>query len=250
MNNNEIKVFTNNLFGSVRAINVEGKVWFVGRDAVKCLGYEVEGTTSYTYYTGKFVKEKYTLKMKNCDLQLFGMTDAGRKGEVLINQNGIIQLVMNSPMEEAERFQDWILEEVIPSVLKYGAYIGEDANQDYIKYNYESIKHQVATLPVEQLEEYVVGCLEFHKQEETRIVKAPQAKCRKGTKWSKSESKMKIMQRLHDSLIQRQNDYLAEGKLGFAHEITPIVYKLKDAIKVLCNNINGGQKASHTRATK
>ena len=121
-NMNQIQVFTNNVFGDVRAINVEGKVWFVGRDAVKCLGYEVEGTTSYTYYTGKFVKEKYMLKMKNCDLQLFGMADAGRKGEVLINQNGIIQLVMNSPMEEAEKFQDWILEEVIPSVLTTGKY--------------------------------------------------------------------------------------------------------------------------------
>lgn len=29
---------------------------------------------------------------------------------------------MNSPMEEAEKFQDWILEEVIPSVLTTGKY--------------------------------------------------------------------------------------------------------------------------------
>ena len=107
-NMNQIQVFTHNVFGDVRAINVEGKVWFVGRDAVKCLGYEVEGTTSYTYYTGKFVKEKYTLKMKNCDLQLFGMTDAGRKGEVLINQNGIIQLVMNSETTGELRKQDFL----------------------------------------------------------------------------------------------------------------------------------------------
>ena len=126
---NNVQVFTNSLFGNVRAFNMDNKVWFVGRDAVKCLGYEVEGTTSYTYYIGKFVKEKYTLKMKNCDLQLFGMTDAGRKGEVLINQYGVIQLVMNSPMDEAEQFQDWILEEVIPSVLTTGSYSMEQKTQ-------------------------------------------------------------------------------------------------------------------------
>ena len=126
---NNVQVFTNSLFGNVRAFNMDNKVWFVGRDAVKCLGYEVEGTTSYTYYIGKFVKEKYTLKMKNCDLQLFGMTDAGRKGEVLINQYGVIQLVMNSPMDEAEQFQDWILEEVVPSVLTTGSYSMEQKTQ-------------------------------------------------------------------------------------------------------------------------
>ena len=120
-NVNQIQLFTNSVFGEVRAVKIEDKVWFVGRDAVKSLGYETT-TTSYTYYINKFVKEKYKMKMNNYDLQLFGMTDAGRKGEILIDQYGIIQLVMNSSMEEAEQFQDWILEEVIPSVLTTGTY--------------------------------------------------------------------------------------------------------------------------------
>ena len=120
-NVNQIQLFTNSVFGEVRAIKIEDKVWFVGRDTVKSLGYET-ATTSYTYYINKFVKEKYKMKMNNYDLQLFGMTDAGRKGEILINQYGIIQLVMNSSMEEAEQFQDWILEEVIPSILATGEY--------------------------------------------------------------------------------------------------------------------------------
>ena len=120
-NVNQIKTFTNNIFGDVRAVKINDKVWFVGRDAVKSLGYEIS-TKSYTYYINKFVKEKYVKKVNNTESVLFGMTDAGRKGEVLINQYGIIQLVMNSSMEEAEQFQDWILEEVIPSILTTGTY--------------------------------------------------------------------------------------------------------------------------------
>ena len=120
-NVNQIQLFTNSVFGDVRAIKIEDKVWFVGRDAVKSLGYEIS-TKSYTYYINKFVKEKYMKKVNNTESVLFGMTDAGRKGEILINQYGIIQLVMNSSMEEAEQFQDWILEEVIPSVLATGEY--------------------------------------------------------------------------------------------------------------------------------
>lgn len=120
-NVNQIQLFTNSVFGEVRAIKIEDKVWFVGRDAVKSLGYEIS-TKSYTYYINKFVKEKYMKKVNNTESVLFGMTDAGRKGEILINQYGIIQLVMNSSMEEAEQFQDWILEEVIPSILATGEY--------------------------------------------------------------------------------------------------------------------------------
>ena len=120
-NVNQIKTFTNNIFGDVRAVKINDKVWFVGRDTVKSLGYEIS-TKSYTYYINKFVKEKYVKKVNNTESVLFGMTDAGRKGEVLINQYGIIQLVMNSSMEEAEQFQDWILEEVIPSILTTGTY--------------------------------------------------------------------------------------------------------------------------------
>ena len=118
---NNVQVFTNSLFGNVRAFNMDNKVWFVGRDVVTDLKYNLEGN-SYTKYIKQYVKEKYLLKMNKSELDLFGMKDVGRKGEVLINQYGVIQLVMNSPMDEAEQFQDWILEEVIPSVLTTGSY--------------------------------------------------------------------------------------------------------------------------------
>ena len=120
-NVNQIKTFTNNIFGDVRAVKVNDKVWFFGRDVVTDLKYNLEGN-SYTKYIKQYVKEKYLLKMNKSELDLFGVQDSGRKGEVLINQYGIIQLVMNSSMEEAEQFQDWILEEVIPSILTTGTY--------------------------------------------------------------------------------------------------------------------------------
>ena len=125
---NNVQVFTNSLFGNVRAFNMDNKVWFVGRDVVTDLKYNLEGN-SYTKYIKQYVKEKYLLKMNKSELDLFGMRDVGRKGEVLINQYGVIQLVMNSPMDEAEQFQDWILEEVIPSVLTTGSYSMEQKTQ-------------------------------------------------------------------------------------------------------------------------
>lgn len=125
---NNVQVFTNSLFGNVRAFNMDNKVWFIGRDVVTDLKYNLEGN-SYTKYIKQYVKEKYLLKMNKSELDLFGMKDVGRKGEVLINQYGVIQLVMNSPMDEAEQFQDWILEEVVPSVLTTGSYSMEQKTQ-------------------------------------------------------------------------------------------------------------------------
>ena len=59
---------------------------FVGRDVVKALGYEINKTTSYTYYINKYCDEKDIKKLNKCDAHLFGIEDAGRKGELLINE--------------------------------------------------------------------------------------------------------------------------------------------------------------------
>ena len=43
--------------------------------------------------------------------------------EVYINEFWIYALIMRSKMPEAEAFQDWVTEEVLPSIRKRGAYI-------------------------------------------------------------------------------------------------------------------------------
>lgn len=152
---NNVQVFTNSLFGNVRAFNMDNKVWFIGRDVVTDLKYNLEGN-SYTKYIKQYVKEKYLLKMNKSELDLFGMKDVGRKGEVLINQYGVIQLVMNSPMDEAEQFQDWILEEVVPSVLTTGSYSMEQKTQP-----------QPPTLtPIQQ---YAIAILDKNIDDATRV---------------------------------------------------------------------------------
>lgn len=126
MNNmNVMQMFKSDEFGSVRAIDIDDKVWFFGEDIVTDLQYNLEAN-SYTKYIKRFVKDKYAMKVDSKSQVQNGLEfdykELGQRGGYLINQYGVIQLVMNSPMEEAERFQDWILEEVIPSVLTTGKY--------------------------------------------------------------------------------------------------------------------------------
>lgn len=120
---NEVKKFMNETFGALTVIDIEGQAWFMGREIVQKLGYEINNTTSYMKYIKRFVLEEDTKKMNNSNLELFGIKDGGRKGEVLINTFAIYDLVSKSPLPAARQFQIWITHEVLPSIEKHGGYI-------------------------------------------------------------------------------------------------------------------------------
>ena len=121
-----MQIFNNEKYGAVRTVvDKTGKIWFFGEDIVEDLGYNLE-TNSYTTFIKRFVKDKYKLKVDSkTQLQnviKLNYKELGQRGGYLINEYGVIQLVMNSPLPQAEEFQDWIIEEVIPSVLSTGSY--------------------------------------------------------------------------------------------------------------------------------
>lgn len=46
-----------------------------------------------------------------------------------IGEADVYRLVMRSKLSEAEKFQDWVCEEVLPAIRKDGAYLSEKALQ-------------------------------------------------------------------------------------------------------------------------
>lgn len=132
MNNlvQNLEVFENEEFGPVRATTINNEPWFVGKDVVKELGYEISKSMSYTYYIKRYCSEDDIKKVNNCDAQLFGIKDAGRKGELLINEYALYDLVLDSPLPSAKQFRKWITHEVLPSIRKTGGYIPHDEDED------------------------------------------------------------------------------------------------------------------------
>ena len=47
---NEIQVFANKEFGEIRTVEINGEVWFVGKDIADKLGYT---NSSVTFYKGR-----------------------------------------------------------------------------------------------------------------------------------------------------------------------------------------------------
>ncbi|KAG8284252.1 hypothetical protein J6590_107132, partial [Homalodisca vitripennis] len=102
------------------------------------------------------VKEKYKKSFENID------SDKGIESRLLqklhpdtifINEPGIYSLILKSKMKIAETFQNWVLEEVLPSIRKYGEYKLENENKqlkDEIKQL--QIKDEMKSLKIENQE--------------------------------------------------------------------------------------------------
>ena len=108
---NDIKLFSNEVFGNVRATLIDNKVWFVGKDVAEALGY-------------KDTKDAINTHCKKDGVAIYHLIDSlGRTQQAkYINQRNVIRLIMRSKLPQAEEFQDWVEEEIIPSVLETGSY--------------------------------------------------------------------------------------------------------------------------------
>lgn len=110
--NNQLQVFKNNEFGEIRALEIEGEPWLVGRDVAKTLGYK---DTSDALKKHVDVDDKMTLQIAD---------SLGRLQDTyIINESGFYSLVLSSKLPTAKKFKRWVTHEVLPSIRKHGAYM-------------------------------------------------------------------------------------------------------------------------------
>lgn len=137
VNNNEIRkgednmieIFKNEEFGEIRMVMVNNEPYFVGKDIVEKLGYNLTGKHVPSDYIKKFCdKEDYILYDKTHP-QNKGELDykqLGQRGGYLINESGLYSLILSSKLPTAKKFKRWVTSEVLPSIRKHGAYMTEE----------------------------------------------------------------------------------------------------------------------------
>lgn len=106
---NQLKVFTNPTFGSIRTLNIDGEPWFVASDVCKALDIDPTSTRRLDD------DEKNTLRLTQ------GIP--GNPNVTVVNEPGLYTLVLGSRKPEAKAFKRWITHEVIPSIRKHGGYV-------------------------------------------------------------------------------------------------------------------------------
>lgn len=60
----ELMLFNNDEFGEIRTLLIDEQPWFIGRDVVKALGYEINKTTSYTKYINQYCSDEDIKKIE------------------------------------------------------------------------------------------------------------------------------------------------------------------------------------------
>ena len=110
---NEIKIFESTEFGSVRTAEIDGKPYFAGKDIASALGYAE---------TAKAIRE-HCKGVSEIDTP----TNGGVQKMKYISEGDVYRLITHSRLPEAEKFEHWVFDEVLPSIRKHGAYMTDDA---------------------------------------------------------------------------------------------------------------------------
>lgn len=105
----------------VRAVEINGEGWLVGKDIAEVLGYSNSSDALRTH-----VDEEDKKQIAYYDLQKLGLNDFGTKGGVLINESGLYSLVLSSKLPGAKKFKRWVTSEVLPSIRKHRMYATDE----------------------------------------------------------------------------------------------------------------------------
>lgn len=107
---NQIKVFENTEFGSVRTIEVNNEPYFVGKEIAEILGY-----SNTRDALSKHVDEE--------DKATVAIYDGSQNRNVTaINESGLYSLILSSKLPTAKKFKHWVTSEVLPAIRKTGGY--------------------------------------------------------------------------------------------------------------------------------
>jgi len=106
----ELQVFTSELFGELRVIEINGKPFTVANDVLRALGYSEGGWRTTLSRKCKGVTKCNGLKVNGIEVNL-------------IPEGDIYRLIAGSKLPQAEKFESWVFDTVIPTILKTGGFI-------------------------------------------------------------------------------------------------------------------------------
>lgn len=120
-NENTITIFDNEEFGTVRTVELNGEVWFVGKDIASALGYSnpQKAITDHVD-TDDYKSLQYKAFPKTGKVSLWTENDYSNK--TVINESGLYALIFGSKLEKAKEFKHWVTSEVLPTIRKTGSF--------------------------------------------------------------------------------------------------------------------------------
>ena len=106
-----VQVFNNEEFGQVRTLEIDGMVYFSNTDV--CGALEINNPSQAL----KRLRKDGVISNEVID-------NLGRKQVMkFISESNLYKLIFQSKKKEAEKFTDWVTDEVLPTIRKHGSYV-------------------------------------------------------------------------------------------------------------------------------
>lgn len=112
---NKLQIFNNEKFGQIRTSKIEGKLYFVGKDIAKSLGYKNPRDAISRHCKGVVKRDSFK---------------EGGQQIALISEGDMYRLITNSELPSSEEFESWVFDDVLPQIRKTGGYIPINEEED------------------------------------------------------------------------------------------------------------------------
>ncbi|MBM0800389.1 phage antirepressor [Staphylococcus epidermidis] len=123
----DLKVFQNSQFGELEILTIDNKEWFPAIKVAEILGY-----TNPRKAIRDHAKERGVTIRSVID-------SLGRnQDKKFIDEGNLYRLITRSKLPQADQFEEWVFEDVLPAIRKHGIYATDDVientlnNPDYI----------------------------------------------------------------------------------------------------------------------
>ncbi|WP_239772133.1 phage antirepressor KilAC domain-containing protein [Mammaliicoccus sp. P-M58] len=139
----ELQVFQSSQFGNLEILTIEGKEWFPATDVAKKLGYSNphKAIRDHTKDKGVTIRSVIDSLGRNQDKKF-------------IDEGNLYRLITKSKLPQAEQFEEWVFDEVLPAIRKHGIYATNNVIEQTI-----------------QDPDYIITVLtEFKKEKEQRML--------------------------------------------------------------------------------
>lgn len=93
-------VFNHPEFGELRTVEIDGVVWFVGKDVAEALGYSNTKDAIATHVASEDKKLIQRSEITTLEIPNRGMT--------IINESGLYALILSSKLPSAKEFKHWV----------------------------------------------------------------------------------------------------------------------------------------------
>lgn len=96
---------------AIKIQNTDGQIWFCGADVARAIGYR---------NPAEAIADNVSAK----NSRALDLRKKGRK-PIFISEPGLYELIMRSTLPAAIPFQNWVYEQVLPSIRQTGTYTGQ-----------------------------------------------------------------------------------------------------------------------------